>query len=54
MSGYVIKRDGEVVGYTSDRQLAEYLNGVEIDNDASDPRYHEINEYTTERGDDAE
>lgn len=46
---YVIKRNGVVVGLTTDRLLAERIDGMEISNDASDPAYRETYEYEVER-----
>lgn len=48
MTGYVITRDGEAVGFITDSELAEFIDGLEIDNQANDPAYREEYHYAVE------
>lgn len=53
MTGYVIKRDGEAVGFVDDSRLAEEIDGLSLSNQSADPAYRHTAEYSTERGDQA-
>jgi len=44
MPAYLIKRDGDVVGYTTDETLAESLDGHEAYYDTYDAHEYEIEE----------
>lgn len=42
---YPIRRDGELIGVTSDRLLAERIDGTDIREGASDPANAETHQY---------
>lgn len=48
MTGYLIKCNGERVGYTTDRELAAFIDGLELGNGAWDLEDQERYEYSVD------